>query len=402
MTPTGNGWEHGLRTANHDGFGLAIGLCGVLVYAIQRYTGMLRTYVTRVLAVVFIMLALALIVGPLIGQPVLLSFVTSGSMEPTIETGEAFVTVPGFLAGDVERGDVIVFQAQEIQGGELTTHRVVEETDEGYITQGDNNPFTDQGSDEPPVTEDRIVGVAWQPGGGVVTIPFVGAAVLGTRSVVSGAYNWVTTILGFGGSTGPQGPMLMIAALLVLLAVGDSLREGSSRDWTRSRDDEEEIDIRYVAILLIVVVVVPANGAMLLPDTTQEVSMQNAAAEGNADPGEEIEVELSASNNGFVAMLFVLDPPSDVRLDNRQLEIPGGASTATTMYATVPPPGEERIVEVSQHRYIVLLPPSVLMTLHGLHPIVALGAINGMLVFGVLALVIGLAGARGRYTRDTG
>jgi signal peptidase len=363
---------------------------------------MLRTYAARVLAVVFVILTLALIVGPLIGQPVLLSFVTSGSMEPTIETGEAFVTIPDVVAGDVEVGDVVVFQAKEIQDGRLTTHRIVEETNEGYITQGDNNPFTDQGNDEPPVTEEQIVGIAWQPGGDVVTIPYVGAAVLGTRSVVTGVYDGVASTFGFGGSTGPQGPMLMIAALLILVAVGDSFREGSSRDWTRSRDDDDEIDVRYVAILLVLVVIVPANAAMLLPDTTQEVSMQEAAAEGNADPGEEIEVELSASNDGFVTMLFVLNPPSDVRLDNRQLEIPGGASTATTMYATVPPPGEERIVEVSQHRYIVLLPPSVLMTLHEFHPLAALGAINGMLVFGVLALVIGLAGARSRRARDTG
>jgi signal peptidase len=361
---------------------------------------MLRTYAVRVLAVVFVILTLALIVGPLIGQPVLLSFVTSESMEPTIDTGEAFVTIPGIVAGDVEVGDVVVFQAEEIQDGRLTTHRVVEETDGGYITQGDNNPFTDQGNGEPPVTEEQIVGVAWQPSGDVMTVPYVGAAVLGTRSVVTGVYNGVASTLGFEGSTGPQGPMLVVAALLILVAVGDSFREGSSRDWTRSRDDDE-IDVRYVAILLVLIVVVPANAAMLLPDTTQEVSMREAAAEGNADPGEEIEVELSASNDGFVTMLFVLNPPSDVRLDNRQLEIPGGASTATTMYATVPPPGEERIVEVSQHRYIVLLPPSLLMTLHELHPIVTLGAINGMLVFGVLTLVIGLAGARGRRARDT-
>jgi len=130
--------------------------------------------------------------------------------------------------------------------------------------------------------------------------------------------------------------------------------------------------------------------------------MQEATAERDAEPGEKIEIQLSASNDGFVTMLFVLDPPSDVRLDSRELEIPGGAETATTMYATVPPPGEERIVKISQHRYIVLLPPSVLMTLHNLHPIVALGAINAMLVFGVLALVIGLAGARSRRARDTG
>jgi signal peptidase len=362
---------------------------------------MLRTYVVRVLAVVFLLLTIALVIGPLLGQPVLLSFVTSESMSPTIQEGDGFVVVPDALAGDVDEGDVIVFDAQEIQGGGLTTHRVVEETEDGYITRGDNNPFTDQDGDEPPVTDDQIVGVAWQPGGGVVVVPYVGTAVLGVRSVVSGAYNGVATALGFGGSTGTQAPIIAIAALLVLVAVADSLREDSSRDWTRSRDGDEEVDVRYVAVLLVAVVVLPANGAMLLPDTTQEVSMQDVAADRGAEPGEEIEVELSAANDGFVTMLFMLDPPPDVRLDDRQLEIPGGSSTATTMHATVPPPEEQRVVDVSQHRYIVLLPPSLLITLHEFHPVVALGAINAVLVFGVLSLVIGLAGVRSRYARET-
>jgi signal peptidase len=362
---------------------------------------MFRTYVVRVLAIVFILFAVALLLGPLLGQPVLLSFVTSESMSPTIEEGDGFVVVPDVLAGEIEEGDVIVFDAREIQGGGLTTHRVVGETDEGYITQGDNNPFTDQDGDEPPVTDDRIVGVAWQPGGEVVTVPYVGTAVLGTRSAVSGAYNSVATALGFGGSTGSQGPILVIAALLVLVAIGDSLRERSSRNWTRSRDGDEEIDARYVAILLIAVVVLPANAAMLVPSTTQQVSMEEAATERNADPGERIEIELSAANDGFVTMLFVFDPPPDVTLDDQYLEVPSGVETATTMYATVPPPGEQRIVEVSQHRYIVLLPPSLLVTLHEFHPLVALGAINAVIVFGVVSLVIGLAGARSRYARDT-
>ena len=340
------------------------------------------------------MLTLALVVGPLIGQPVLLSFVTSESMEPTIEEGEAFVALPDVLAGDIEEGDVIVFQAQELQGGGLTTHRVVGETDEGYITQGDNNPFTDQDGDEPPVTEDRIVGVAWQPGGQVVTVPFVGTAILGSRALVSDLYGAAATTLGFGGSGSSQRPLFFIAGVLLLVAVGDALRSSSGRDWTRSRDDDDGIDTRYVAILLVAIIVVPANAAMLLPETTQTISMQEVAAERNADPGEEIDVGLSATNDGFVTMLFVLESPSDVTLDTRQLEVPGGAEASTTMYATVPPPGEGRIVEVTQRRYIVLLPPSLIVTLHDIHPLLALGVINAVLVFGLgPAPRLGIAGA---------
>jgi signal peptidase len=49
-----------------------------------------------------------------------------------------------------------------------------------------------------------------------------------------------------------------------------------------------------------------------------------------------------------------------------------------------------------------VLPPSLLLTLHDTHPLVALGAINGALVFSIVALVFGLVGVRKRRTRDTG
>ncbi len=105
-------------------------------------------------AVVLVTLG-ALVVGQLLGQPILLGFVETGSMEPTIDTGDGFVAIPSELTDDPEPGDVIVFEATNIQGGGLTTHRVVEETSQGYVTRGDANPFTDQDSGEPHVRDAR-------------------------------------------------------------------------------------------------------------------------------------------------------------------------------------------------------------------------------------------------------
>ncbi len=64
---------------------------------------MLRTYVARGLTIAGFVLVLALIVGALVGQPVLLSFVVSGSMSPTIQEGDGFVAIPEQVAGDIER-----------------------------------------------------------------------------------------------------------------------------------------------------------------------------------------------------------------------------------------------------------------------------------------------------------
>ncbi|MFB6159612.1 MAG: S26 family signal peptidase [Haloferacaceae archaeon] len=68
----------------------------------------------------------SLVVGGLLGQPILLSYVTSGSMQPTLDPGDGFVAIPTAIAGPVDEGDVVVFRAEQVNDGDLTTHRVVE------------------------------------------------------------------------------------------------------------------------------------------------------------------------------------------------------------------------------------------------------------------------------------
>lgn len=107
-------------------------------------------------------LVLALILGQVLGQPVVLGFVTSESISPTQSEDDSSAAIPSQVADPIEEGDVIVFEAEEIQGGGLTTHRVVDETDREYITKGDNNAFTDQDNNEPPVKRTQVVAKALQ------------------------------------------------------------------------------------------------------------------------------------------------------------------------------------------------------------------------------------------------
>ena len=77
--------------------------------------------------------------------------VMSGSMEPAIETGSlAFIDT-----GDREvfKGEVISFHT----GGMLVTHRVIEVTDKGYRTKGDNNETADVGIVKDPSIEGKIL-----------------------------------------------------------------------------------------------------------------------------------------------------------------------------------------------------------------------------------------------------
>lgn len=69
--------------------------------------------------------------------------VLSGSMEPKIKTG-SIVMVKG--ASTYKAGDVITFKGE---GKTPTTHRIVDETEEGYVTRGDANNANDLKKLEP-------------------------------------------------------------------------------------------------------------------------------------------------------------------------------------------------------------------------------------------------------------
>jgi len=119
-----------------------------------------------------------------IGQIAPISYVNSGSMTPTLSTGDGFVAVPSAVADAPERGDVIVYRSQEIEAGGLVTHRIVDRTDEGFVTRGDANPITDQQAGEPPVPRDRIVAQVLTVDGHVLTLPHAGTLSMWIRGHV--------------------------------------------------------------------------------------------------------------------------------------------------------------------------------------------------------------------------
>ena len=367
---------------------------------------MLRKYAGMAVTVVFVVVILALVAGQVLGQPMLFSYVTSGSMSPTIQEGDGFVVFPDQFAGSIGEGDVIVFHAEEIQGGGLTTHRVVGQTDEGYITQGDANPFTDQDGGEPVVTDDKIVGVALQIGDRVVTIPSLGTAIIGIQSLGVTLYTGVANALGFEGTTDPQEVgTVLFGTGLVLLAVNFlySLlgRSGTKRERSRSQEREGWVDPRYVALFLVVAFVLPANVAMVGPTTTHEMTVDGTELAGTVQPGEAVDIDMTATNDGFVTMFVVFDEPQEATLSQQHVEVTGGSSVSLSLSTPAPPPDEHRTVAVSEHRYILVLPSSLLAALHDVHPLVALGAVNAVLAGSALALVVGLFGFRRQRVRET-
>lgn len=109
------------------------------------FTGLMAVYLTTWLV------AWALVPTLVLGWQSVV--ITSGSMGPSIDTGDVVVAAPhdGSLLGP---GTVVVFEDSD--SAALTTHRIVETTpDGGYLTRGDANPRPDS----TPLEPDRVVGV---------------------------------------------------------------------------------------------------------------------------------------------------------------------------------------------------------------------------------------------------
>ena len=92
--------------------------------------------------------------------------VLSGSMEPTIKTGEVIVI---HAQKDYKIKDILTYR----EGGILVTHRIVDETETTYTTRGDVN-----NTDDPPIKKTQAIGKT------IFHIPYLGKAILFVQSPI--------------------------------------------------------------------------------------------------------------------------------------------------------------------------------------------------------------------------
>jgi signal peptidase len=316
-------------------------------------------------------------------------------MEPTLEPGDGFVAVPPALAGDIEPGDVVTFRAKTLQGGGLTTHRIAERTDEGYLTHGDANPFLDQQTGEPPVERSRIVAVALQVDGRVVAVPSLGTVVTGSRDVLVS----VGTALGVGRNPRRLGTILFAVlgtAYLLDEALGSPADE---RVVDRRPVRDSGVDTDRLLVVGVTVVLVVTTLSMVLPGGIIAIPYDSVdpgeASRGGIVRGTSESVPVELSNGGIVPMVAVLETPDGASLSEETVVlVPRGTATVNVTVTAPPETGayEQRVV---QRRYLGVLPVSVVRTLDAEHPWAAIAAIDAFL--GVTLLVAGrLLLGRGR------
>lgn len=340
----------------------------------------------------------ALLVGQFLGTPMLLGYVETGSMAPTLDPGDGFIAVPAAIAGPAESGDVVTFQAEELQGGGLTTHRVVDETDQGYITQGDANPFPDQDGGEPPVKDAQIVSHALQVGGQVVKIPYLGSVVLGLQEGFSTVQTRLAEITGMRSFLGGQGIAYLLLGLSIALYVVDLLID-DGRDRSRARSREDGLDGRHVLVALAILLMVSATAAMAIPGGTQEFGVVSAEFESDQPTviraGETSTITYRIPNSGLVPVQTYLEPASEgVAVETARHAVGPRQSVSTSITLEAPPETGYYRRFVTEHRYLRILPPGLIDGLYRVHPWAPIIAINALLTGGVFALGRGLLGGR--------
>ena len=358
----------------------------------------LRSGIGTVLTAVLVIVALSLVVGQLLGQPLLIGYVETGSMEPTLEVGDGFIAVPTFFAGDVSEGDVVTFEAQSLDGGGITTHRISEETSEGYITRGDGNPFTDQEANEPPVQDSQIVAVALQINGEVVVLPSLGD---GATAVQNGIGS-IAAAVGLD-NLGSHGIATTTTAVGVVIIVSTLLYDfiaTAGRRAQRSSDRTELIHSRWILLALICVLLLPVMTMMIIPSDTQTIQVLSVTGSVEDDPsrilvGDTDEFPYPVENTQFVPKVVIIESQSSgLEFSETVVTVSHGETEELSMAISVPDEVGAYSRTRSEHHYLHVLPTPIIVGLHSIHPYVAMLTISLVIISPIIVLFVLLVGLR--------
>ena len=358
----------------------------------------LRKAASTAAGLLLAIVAVSLLLGSILGQPVLLGFVETGSMEPTLHPGDGFIAVPAALSDDIEEGDVIVFDAQQLNGGGLTTHRVVEVTDEGYVTKGDANPVRDQDGAEPPVQRNQIEATALQVGGEVVVIPNLGTVVIGVQDGISGIQRWLAIATGSRSLLGTRGlAYLLFGTGIFAYAVSALYARGQEREDRKRVRDDGAIDTRLLLVGLTVVLVLTATVGMTLGGGTQEFSVVSSTSDGPGPGvipvGESENVTYTVPGSGVMPAVVFLEPGSDrVSVTPTELYVPGGERANATVTLNAPESTGDYYLSLTEYRYPGVLPRETIRSLYRVHPWLPILVIDTLLAIGFLGFGAALLG----------
>jgi signal peptidase len=347
----------------------------------------LKTVLKRGVIAVLIVCFLALLVGQALGQPVLLSYVETGSMEPTLDPGDGFIAIPVEIAGPITEGDIVVFEAESIGGGGLTTHRVVDRTNQGYLTKGDANNAVDQQSGEPPVRESRITAKALQISGHVVVIPHLGTLVTSAQTVIGTLIFYVNTELDINLNSTSIGYILFPISILLYVIDSDT---NNSRDRNRDRSRETGLDMRVIIGGFALLIMLGATTAMVVPSGTQEFGIISSQVETSAvvQAGETTTRPYQLVNPGLLPSVSFLQPESGgIAVETQEVRLQPGAQSEVTVTLHAPEETGYYRYYLTEYHYLSVLPTEIIFRLYQIHPWLPILVIDGC--FGIPFYLLG-------------
>ncbi len=340
----------------------------------------------------------ALVVGQALGVPVLFAYVTSGSMAPTLEAGDGFIAIPSAIASDPAVGDVVVFRAERLHGGELTTHRIIDERPGGYVTQGDANFVSDQSSGEPLVTDGQIVATALAIDGTTVRIPHLGTAAAALSGGFEGAVNMLSRTGVSFLDADRLTPILFIVGVFTLLAAVFIDSSDGSDESVRDRRREterpgrnEEFNTRWVLVGSIIVLCAGAMIGMTVPAGTETIGIVSSQGDSSnptiVPVGGSDSYQAVIHNGGTIPTVSYFEPRSD-GIDVEPTRIRLGANETANVSVTLHAPDETGyfLRSKTEYRYFAIFPASVMDALYHVHPWVPYVVINALLI-GLVLLI---------------
>lgn len=350
--------------------------------------------VAWVVAAILVVFLLSLVLGQLLGAPVLVTYVESGSMAPTIDEGDGFIAIPSAISGDTSEGDVIVFDAEHLHDGGIVTHRVVGQDESGYLTRGDANPAIDQEGREPAVQEPQIMAEALTVGDAVVVIPHLGTGVAFISEQFTTAQQTIAGLLGTDRLLGTQGLAYLVLGLSVagyLLGMRDT---GGRIPTGRQTTRDTGLNVRVAVIALIALLLLTMTLTMVYPSGPYQVDVTSTSVNSShpeiMERGETEQDAYRVPNAGLVPIVTYLegDPPA-VTVEDETIRVPSRSVANTSVAITAPDePGQYRFF-IDERRYLAILPGPILDWLYDRHPWAPLVAINA--VVGIPMYVLGMA-----------
>jgi signal peptidase I len=301
-------------------------------------------------------------------QPIFVSYTLTNSMEPVINIGDLFFLEPYHTSIDslvsLNVGDIIVFKSAN---GNYLVHRIIGDTVNGFVTKGDNSPFSDQQGIESLVQKESIVGKVLMFQGNPLLIPKAGLLI---RQFSLFFQRNTFLVAGLVGSAGT----------ILLYLDKKSTRSFHRRKTLKNRKFDMKKIYVVCFLLLSVVVLVPMITGVVAHDFEYVVTDGLTNSNRAVTKGTLVNRSLELSNNGILPVyVFLSTNDPSVQIESEAfLLYPGSTEVEIKIQAENEIGYYEKAVNIN--KYLPVLPLTTVGALLELNPCLPIFIISLMVL----------------------